>query len=222
MDEQRSPLIWRWPSGVAALLVLVLLASAAQAAAGNIYRYVDNSGKRIYTTVIPPEYVGSGYEVLNDRGQVVRVVPRTPTAGERAALVAAEEAERQRQQAEQAQRENDNMLRRRYRSVAEFERERDEVLAGFAREMTTAVNSRNSTEIELQRREQVVAEHMAAGREVPAEAQASLDTQRELLDRFVLQVQRLEVQHAQQAATYESNIQRLGELLGGAEDSPAQ
>ena len=41
-----------------------------------LYRYVDRHGVTVLDRQgVPPEYVGKGYEVLNQRGRVVQTVP---------------------------------------------------------------------------------------------------------------------------------------------------
>jgi hypothetical protein len=66
---------------------------------------------------IPAAYASRGYEVLNESGQVMKVVPRAPTDSELAER-AAEARERQlAEEAERAQRERDTFLLRRHSST---------------------------------------------------------------------------------------------------------
>jgi hypothetical protein len=76
----------------------------------------------------PAAYVGSGYEVLNESGQIVRVVPpaKTDTELERDAVAArAQEAEAA---AQAAQLERDTFLLRRYSTIEDIEAARDRSL----------------------------------------------------------------------------------------------
>ena len=43
--------------------------------AAELYRYKNEAGITVVDWVIPAAYVSSGYEILNESGQVVRVVP---------------------------------------------------------------------------------------------------------------------------------------------------
>ena len=77
---------------------------------------------------IPAAYVGSGYEVLNESGQIVHVVPpaKTDTELERDAVAArAQEAEAT---AQAAQLERDTFLLRRYSAIQYIEAARDRSL----------------------------------------------------------------------------------------------
>jgi len=62
-----------------------------------VYRYTDENGTVVLNRQgVPPQYVNNGYQVLNDYGRVIKVVPRAPTPEELAE-----------QQAEQKRREMD-------------------------------------------------------------------------------------------------------------------
>lgn len=55
-----------------------------------LYRYIDDRGVTVLDRQgVPPEYSGKGYEVLNQRGRVVQVVPPAPTPEEIRAAEAA-------------------------------------------------------------------------------------------------------------------------------------
>ena len=64
--------------------------------AAELYRYQNEAGITVVDWVIPAACVSSGYEILNESGQVARVVPsaKTDTDFERAAAAArAQDAE---------------------------------------------------------------------------------------------------------------------------------
>jgi hypothetical protein len=92
------------------------------------YRYQNEAGVTVVDWVIPAAYVGSGYEVLNESGQIVRVVPpaKTDTELERDAVAArSQEAEAA---AQAAQLERDTFLLRRYSTIQYIEAARDRSL----------------------------------------------------------------------------------------------
>lgn len=74
----------RWRAVViAAFGLLPIVAVAAQAPVMLLYRYVDSRGVTVLDRQgVPPEYVGKGYQVLNQSGRVVQTVPPAPTAEE--------------------------------------------------------------------------------------------------------------------------------------------
>ena len=54
---------------------ILLGACAASVTAAELYRYQNEDGITVVDRVIPGAYVSRGCEVLNESGQVVRVVP---------------------------------------------------------------------------------------------------------------------------------------------------
>jgi hypothetical protein len=76
------------------ILLLISALFISQANAANLYKYKDDQGREITGSRVPAEFVKNGYQVLNERGQVIEVVQRTLTAEERAAQ--SEQLEQQR------------------------------------------------------------------------------------------------------------------------------
>ena len=65
----------------AILVPALVVALAPVAQARELYRYTNEEGSVVVGYQIPPQYVAGGYEVLNDEGVVVRVVPRPHGSG---------------------------------------------------------------------------------------------------------------------------------------------
>ena len=111
------------------LLAAILLgACTGSVTVAELYRYQNEAGIKVVDWAIPAVYVGSGYEVLNESGQIVRVVPpaKTDTELERDAVAArAQEAEAA---AQAAQLERDTFLLRRYSTIEDIEAARDRSL----------------------------------------------------------------------------------------------
>ncbi len=94
-------------------------AQAAPGGAVELYRYVNDKGVVVLDRQgVPPQYIGKGYQVLNDQGRVIRTVPPAPTAEEL----------RQRKAA-QAQASSDAQLLRLYSSLEDVDRARERRLA---------------------------------------------------------------------------------------------
>ena len=65
-------------------LLLPLWANAAE-----MYRYTNAQGITVIDRQgVPSEFIAKGYEVLNEQGRVVRVVPPAPTAEEMQKILA--------------------------------------------------------------------------------------------------------------------------------------
>lgn len=111
--------------GFVGLLGFMLLPMAESA---QLYRYQNDQGVTVVDWYIPAAYASRGYEVLNESGQVMKVVPRAPTDSELAEQ-AAEARERQlAEEAERAQRERDTFLLRRYSSTDDIAAARDRAI----------------------------------------------------------------------------------------------
>lgn len=87
------------------------------------YRYVDSRGVTVLDRQgVPPEYSGKGYEVLNQRGRVIQVVPPALTADQAREAQAAAQAAKVRSDA-------DAQLLHLYSSVTDVDRARTRKLA---------------------------------------------------------------------------------------------
>lgn len=202
-------------------LVLTLALGFVHDAAANTYRYVDDRGRKVHGSTVPPQYVKNGYEVLNDRGQVIQVVPRAKTAEE----LAAEEATRAQREAEEAaarvQQEKDNLLLRLYRSPEEIARKRDERVTLIDGQLTALAAALAKVEAEASRLQKQVDDLKAAGNPVPEQTLETLRIQHEERDRFIAQRDRLQTDKATAITEAEADMKRLVELLGLPEEPAA-
>lgn len=204
-----------------AALLVVLATYSLPADAANIYRYVDRNGQTVFDSRVPPEYAKNGYTILNDRGQVIEVVPPAPTAEELAAIEAAKAEEVRKEEARRAQQEADNLLIRLYHSPDEIAEKRDDRLRQLDVQ-TMALNvSIGKADTEIARLQQIVTNNRSAGNEPPAEIAEQLRVQEEEKARMVLQLTRIEEERAAASAEAERDIKRLSELLGLPTDAAA-
>jgi len=98
---------------------------AAPCSLADIYRYTDGDGKTVLSRQgVPSEYIGKGYQVLNEQGRVIKTVPRAPSPEEREQL-------QKQKQAEKAQRDKDERLLRLYSTVDDVERTKQNKLREF-------------------------------------------------------------------------------------------
>jgi hypothetical protein len=151
-------------SAVGLLLALnVMAAHAAEEKAQVLfYRYVDDKGGTVLDRQgVPPEYVGKGYQVLNERGRVLKVVPPAPTADEL-----------QRQQADRAQAEANAQLLHQYSSVEDVDRAKARKLAEIDTLIAVAQGNLQNLGTQQSTLQGQAADQERAGRAVP---QALLD-----------------------------------------------
>jgi len=66
----------------ALLSSVFVLAAPLVAYSTDLYRYTNNKGNMVVDYQVPPEYAAKGYEVLNEEGIVIKVVPRELTKEE--------------------------------------------------------------------------------------------------------------------------------------------
>lgn len=96
------------------VLANLLITSQVIAAERIYYRYTNEDGVQVLNSMIPPEYVSKGYEVVSLNGEVLKVVEPAPSE-EEAEQVALERKARLEQE------RRDKLLRRRYSSVNDIE-----------------------------------------------------------------------------------------------------
>jgi hypothetical protein len=126
-------------SGLAsAIAVLGLVCgSGTAAAAGGMYKWVDDQGVVHYTDRIPAESVSKGATVLDKQGRSVKTIDPAPTAEQRKAIEV--EAERQRElakvDAERARR--DRALTQSFSSEAEIDVARARAVSTMEAQLTT-------------------------------------------------------------------------------------
>ena len=191
---------------LAALLGLACLHAMAGAGAPGmlLYRYTDNHGVTVLDRQgVPPEYIAKGYQVLNQQGRVVQVVPPAPSA-----------EELRLKQLAQAKADADAQLLSTYPSLEEFDRTRARKLAEVDTMAQIAQNNINALQVQQGSVQSQAANEERAGRPVP---QSMLDQLQEIRQ----QREGLEAKiagYAQSRAQVEQELAgqraRLVELLG--------
>lgn len=145
-----KPAVLRWTLFLA--LCSPLLVTAAE-----MYRYVNERGVTVIDRQgVPPEHVAKGYEVLNEQGRVISVVPPAPSA-----------AERQRLAEEKAKASSDAQLLRIYSEVGDVDRARDRKLAELDGAISVAQSNLQSLRTQQGNLQEKAAEFERAGRKVP-------------------------------------------------------
>ena len=193
-------------------VVTLLGACAVSATAAELYRYQNEAGITVVDWAIPAAYVGSGYEVLNESGQIVRVVPpaKTDTELERDAVAArAQEAEAA---AQAAQLERDTFLLRRYSTIQDIEAARDRSLRELDIRIAILSGQRDTLSQQLARHQSALdtaAQSDAASPQYEEETVAALKAEIQSLDEASEGRQQ---QAAALAEAYSRDIARFAEL----------
>jgi len=194
------------------ILLLISALFISQANAANLYKYKDDQGREITGSRVPAEFVKNGYQVLNERGQVIEVVQRTLTAEERAAQSEQLEQQRLLEQAALRQ-EEDRMLLRLYRTPEEVVRRRDATIEQLEAQMIVLNSLLEDAEEKLAELEQRVVNNENAGTQIPANLAAQVEDASNERNRLATQLVRIESEIEEAITTAEKNINRLKELL---------
>lgn len=145
-----------------------LLASTQSFAAQKLlYRYVNEQGVKVLNHIIPPKYAQNGYEVINESGQVVRVVPPAPTEDEIAAA-----------NARRALQEEYKVLRRRYSNIEEIEEAKQRQLESVETSIAILRGNVSNLTGQIENHMSKAAAAERAGREVPEHVLADLANSR--------------------------------------------
>lgn len=151
------------------LVWVLLLSLAAAVEATTLYRYRNAEGNVVVDYQVPVDAVGGGYEVLNDKGMVVQVVPRALSAEE----LKAKDAEKMREQEARAEEERlrkwDESLLLHYSTVADIEDAKHRALGALQIRMSILKSNRYSLKQEVENYQAQAADTERTGNSVDVE-----------------------------------------------------
>lgn len=174
------------------------------AGATELYRYVDDKGTTVLSRQgVPPEHISKGYEVLNDQGRVVKVIPPAPSAEEMKHILA-----------ERARASSDAQLLRLYSTPDDVERARERKLAELDGLIGVARGNLQSVHTLQSNLQSQAADHERAGRAVPAHLLAQIDNQKAEQARLKGGILRYQAARKEADSSFNADLARLKELLG--------
>lgn len=180
-------------------LLLPLWANAAE-----MYRYTNAQGITVIDRQgVPSEFIAKGYEVLNEQGRVVRVVPRAPTAEEMQKILADRERAK-----------SDAQLLRLYSSLEDVDRAQARKLAELDGLIGVAKGNLQSVRQQQANLQKQAADQERAGREVPKPLLDQITSQRDEQVRIKKDIDRYQAARAQAQKTFAADRLRVTELLG--------
>ncbi|MCG4452701.1 DUF4124 domain-containing protein [Pseudomonas sp. MMS21-TM103] len=180
-------------------LLLPIVAGATE-----LYRYTDDQGVTVLGRQgVPPEFIGKGYEVLNDQGRVIKVIPPAPSAEEMQRLLA-----------DKARAKSDAQLLRLYSTPEDIDRARDRKLAELDGLIGVARSNLQSARLQQDNLQSQAADHERAGRKVPEQLLVQIANQKDEQLRQYKEIARYQDARKQAQASFAADSQRLGELLG--------
>lgn len=189
---------------------------------GKVFRYTNSEGRIVYDSHIPAQYVANGYTILNDRGQVLEVVPRAKTAEEIAEQKKIAEAEEAALKAKQAQEESDQLLIRLYRSPDEIEHKRDNMLGPLNAQIGLLEANIAKIEQTMNEAQTVVDNYRKAGKDAPSDIAARAERSKVEIAGIQNRLNALLADRARIMNDAERDSSRLRMLLDITEQSPTQ
>ncbi|NQY03965.1 MAG: hypothetical protein HRT76_12010 [Halieaceae bacterium] len=195
------------------VLAACLLLPVASAANSELYRYTNAEGNVVIDHRVPPEYVSAGYEVLNERGVVMRVVPRELTEEELANRSAQERLEAEALEEQKRLREWDESLLLRYSSIEDIEAARERELRDLQIRVSILKSNKRSLRQQVETYQAQAADQERLGRSVDAAhltAIADLQGEIESTDRSIADREE-EIDAVR--ASFQKDIDRFEQLL---------
>ena len=191
----------------------ILLSHMPLASAVELYRYTNDEGSTVIDYQVPPEHVKKGYEVLNDKGVVIRVVPRELTEEEQQEADARERLEAQAIADQRRLQEWDESLLLRYSTVEDIEAAQERALMDLRIRVSILKSNKHSLKQQVENYQAQAAELERMGRPVDVQRlQAIEDLQAEIAatDRAIAD---REVEVAGVNEAFEADIARFTILL---------
>jgi hypothetical protein len=185
--------------------LLLILWLPALAGAGELYRYLSDKGVVVLDRQgVPPQYIGKGYDVLDDQGRLLRTVPPAPTAEERAQLNQAK-----------LQANSDAQLLRLYSSLEDVDRARGRKLNELDGAIAAARGNLQSLRTQQANFQSQAAEQERAGRTVPESLLVQISNLKAEQSSRLNDIARFELARKQADAGFTADRERLAKLLSG-------
>ena len=202
---------FKWSStGICLLGLLPGLIAWAQTT--NLYRYQDDSGVVVVDWRVPAEYVDHGYEVLDETGRVLRVVPRALTDSEKRDASKARDLEAEAIVEQERLQAWDESLLLRYSTTEDIEAARDRALRDLQIRVSILKSNRRSLRQQAENAQARVAESERLGNAPrPEDLDYIADVKKEI-DGTERQIAEREAQIEVVSAEYQLDIDRFQQL----------
>lgn len=192
---------------------LVLLSAACTVQARDMYRYINDQGNVVVGYQVPTTDVKKGYEILNEDGIVIEVVPRELTEEERENISAQQKI----LEAAEAEKERlrlwDESLLLRYSTVEDIEAARTRALSSLLINVSILKSNTRSLKQQVENYQAQAADIERRGEEVDVQRLAAIeDLQGEIQSTERSIVDRKQEMEAVKAA-YQMDIDRFEQLL---------
>lgn len=193
-------------------LLLMSMAVPLSAEAANIKCWNNKDGVRECGAMVPPEYAQQRVEVVNDKGQVIKVLPRALTAKELEAARLAELEKKKQERREIEKKRQDMILLRTFTTERDLELSRKSKVDAIKGIIEITSSNTKTLRKNLRELQKKAADYERGGERVPAsllEDMSSLKSQIKDNEGFVAKKQQAIINLEKK---YDSDLNRYREL----------
>lgn len=192
--------------------VLGLALSASWAHSSNLYRYKDDAGIMVVDWRVPAEFIDHGYEVLDETGRVLQVVPRALTQEEKLDASKARKLESEAFAEQERLQAWDESLLLRYSTTEDIEAARDRALRDLKIRVSILKSNRRSLRQQVENAQARVAESERLGGQPRPEDLEYIAIAKTEIDATERQIAEREAQVDAVFAEYQLDIDRFQQL----------
>ena len=197
--------------------LLITLSSVVAANSKPLYRYRNAEGNVVVGFQVPVESVAGGYEVLNSKGMVMKVVPRELTEEERQSKHAEEKQQREATAEQERLRKWDESLMLRYSVVADIEDAQRRALGGLKVRMSILNNNRRSIKRQIETYQGQMADIERIGGDVDVERLRVIEELQHEITTIDRDIEKRQLEILELTASYEADIERFEMLQEAVE-----
>lgn len=197
-----------------ALSLLLFSSFSLAISAAQFYRYKNEQGLLVLTQTLPAEYATKGYEILNDKGRVLKVVPPALTAEQIAERDAALERQRLAEIERQKQIKIDEELRQLYSHPNDAVRVLDRRLQDFNGLIEIKKAKINTLQDQIADQEADAAARQRKGYPVLEESLAKINSLQKEAQRNQYDIEEIKKDIASHLLEFDKKIKRLEQITG--------
>ncbi len=190
-----------------------LLALASAAFSQELYRYSDAEGKVTVDFQVPADRISLGYEVLNSKGMVVKVVPRELTEEELESQEMTEKLHRESVAEQERLRDWDESLMLRYSTIEDIKDAQRRGLGNLEIRLSILRGNRRSLKQEVENYQTQAADTERAGRKVEVDWLRKIEDLRKEIVTVDKDIAKRQREIREISAEYDADIERFRMLL---------
>jgi hypothetical protein len=194
-------------------LLIVAIATLTQAAiADNLYRYKNELGGTVVDWQVPVEFIAKGYEVLDENGRVIEIVPRQLTAEEMDDQDLIARLKRDAVVEKQRLAEWDQQLLLRYSTVEDIEAAHQRALSELKIRLSILASNQRSLKARLESYLVRIAEAERRGREASEADLRSIAAIRREIETNAKSITERRLQSEEVTASFEQDKERFAQI----------